>query len=537
MPPGQTPLVWQAEADEALLAGARRGMRSMLVSSATGTGKGTLLAGLFARAMRKGSRPVVVTHTDELVSDILKRVRRLDHDPGLVKAQAKDWTRSGVVASRQTLLNCMDSLVAYAPRVVFYDEAHIALDAQIALRRVVPNATWIGVTATPFRSAPKGETEGLGDVYEGVVYEHPITKAIAVGDLCRVEARRLQLDVDLTGCDLADDASVSERLNVREVNDVIAADYHAHHAGTPAIYFCADIAHAKGLAAAMGPRAEWISGDDPERESKLARHRAGEFDVLCNRDLLVFGYDDSRIAVVGMAAPTQSLVRYLQMIGRGTRKGKPKCTVVDCVGSTETLRVVTFADLAKAEKKAEKKALKAKDAEAKERTLTVGADILGQRTYEVFLFGDEATRRLGVAWYAHQRSYTCAGEGGRLGLVERNGPEWEAFVVTRDPNPPPRVPWVKGETRTVIDPGDVIESCGRHATLDLAAAAVVRSLGTPKVLPEDWSQRPATQRMMDGLRRWGMRKVEGLTMAESHSMLDAILVTRKVREWQRRVSG
>lgn len=536
VPHGKTPLAWQVECDAALSAAAREGRRSILASAATGLGKGTLVAGLFARAMRKGSRPVVVTHTTKLVEDLLTRVRDLGDDPGLVQAESKDWSRAGVVASRQTLINCKAELAAYAPRVVFYDEAHLALDAQIALRSVVPSSLWIGVTATPVRSAGKGETEGLGDVYEAMVYERSITTAIAAGELCRVEARRLLLDVDLSGCDLTDDAKVSERMNVDALNAAIAKDYHAHHAGVPAIYFCADIAHAQGLAAAMGPRAAWTSGDDPEQTRKLDAHRRGDLDVLCNRDLLVFGYDDPRIAVVGIAAPTQSVVRYTQMIGRGTRRGKEKCTVVDCVGTTETLRVVTFADLAKAEKKAAAREAKRRDAEAKERMETVGGEVLGQRSYEVFLFGDEATRRLGLAWYNYQRSYTCAGAGGVLGLVERNGPEWAAFVVVRDPNPPPRQPWVQGETRTVIDPGDVIEPLGRHATLDLAAAAVVRQIGTPKMLPDDWDTRPATARMMGALRSWGVRKTGGLTMAESHKMLDAILVTRKVREWTRRVS-
>lgn len=542
MPPGQTALVWQDEADGALVGGARMGRRAMLVSSATGTGKGTLVAGLFARAMRKGSRPVAITHTDLLVADILRRVLLLGDVPGLVKAESKDWSRGGVVCSRQTLLNCLDELVRYAPRVVFYDEAHLALDAQILLRATLPGALWIGVTATPFRSAGKGETEGLGDVYEAVVYEHSITKAISVGDLCRVEGRRLLLDVDLSGCDLKDDAAVSERVNVDAVNEKIAADYHKNHAGVPAVYFCADIAHAQGLAAAFGPRAAWVSGDDPERAEKIGRHRAGDLDVLCNRDLLVFGYDDPRIAVVGIAAPTQSVVRYAQMIGRGTRKGKEKCTIVDCVGTTETLKFVTFADLAKAEKKAEKREAKARDAEAKERMETAGGKVEGQRSYEVFIFGDEAGRRLGATWYHYQRSYVCAakklGTSRRvLGVVERDGPEWAAFVCSTPEGAPPRpyTPWVKGETRTVLDSQEEVSQLGAFATLDLAAAAVLRFMGDlrPVALPEEWSQRPATPKMIEGLRKWGVKNREGLTMAESHSMLDAVLATRKVREWQR----
>lgn len=540
-PPGRSPRPWQVEAMAATRAAAMDGRKTFLVSAATGTGKGTLLAALLVLAERKGARPVLVSHTEELVADLLDRCRAAGGHPGLVKASAGEWGAPSIVASRQTFVNRLDDLRAYDPRLVLYDEAHLALDAQLALRSSVPGATWIGLTATPFRSAGRGQTEGLGDVYEACVYEYSLRQAIDAGDLCDVKGRRVALDVDLEGCDLSDSDDLSARFNVDAINDAIAADYHAHHAGVPALYFCADVAHAEGLAAAMGPRAAAVSGDDPLRAEKIRAHRAGELDVLCNRDLLVFGYDDPRIAVVGIAAPTASLNRYMQMIGRGTRKGKPHCTVVDYVGSTETLEVVNYADLSRAEKKALAAEKRRADKAARERAETVGGVVEGSRAYEVFILGDAAARRLGAHWYEWQRAFVLAGRRGdekAAAVVSRDGAGWLAVGMYRD-RPPSRAPWVKGEARSLNDDHDLFVLLHRGALDDCATAGTgyLARRGIPlSTLPAAWKLEPATERQEKALRSFGVKK-PGLSRGEAVLLLDAVIATRKAREWQRGGGG
>jgi len=525
----------------AIRAAATDGRKTFLLSAATGTGKGTVLAALLALAERKGSRPVLVSHTEELVADLLDRCKGAGASPGLVKASAAGWGSPSVVASRQTLVNRLDDLRAYAPRLVLYDEAHLALDAQLVLRERVPGATWIGFTATPFRSAGRGQTEGLGDLYEACVYEYSLRQAIDAGDLCDVKGRRVVLDVDLSGCDIDDPDDLSARLNVDAVNEAVAADYLANHAGVPALYFCADVAHARGLAAAMGPRAAVVSGDDPLRAEKIAAHRAGELDVLCNRDLLAFGYDDPRIAVVGMAAPTASLNRYMQVLGRGTRKGKPSCIIVDYVGSTETLEIVNYADLSRAEKKALAARKREEEREARARVETVGGKVEGSRAYEVFILGDAAARRLGAHWYEWQRAFVLAGRRGErkgAAVVHRDGADWVGIGMYRD-QPPTRTPWVKGEARSLNDAHDQFELLHRGTLDDCASAGAeyLRRLDVPaSTLPAAWKQAPATDRQLGALRSFGVKK-PGLSRGEAVLLLDAAIAIRKARQWQRDGGG
>jgi superfamily II DNA or RNA helicase len=69
----------------------------------------------------------------------------------------------------------------------------------------------------------------------------------------------------------------------------------------------------------VGMIAEYIHGEDPMRGDKLKRFQSGEYDILWNADLLTEGYDDPGIGCIVNASPTQSVSKYWQMNGRGTR--------------------------------------------------------------------------------------------------------------------------------------------------------------------------------------------------------------------------
>ena len=85
MPPGQTPRAWQIEATDAVRAAYRRGVLSPIVHAATGTGKGTLLAGLAAASARAGWRVLGLVHRRELVEDLAARTALLGCQVGIVQ--------------------------------------------------------------------------------------------------------------------------------------------------------------------------------------------------------------------------------------------------------------------------------------------------------------------------------------------------------------------------------------------------------------------------------------------------------------------
>lgn len=523
LPPGQEPRAWQPEAVAAFRRAAEEKRRCCIASVATGGGKGSAIAAMSILSERRGYPSVIATWRTELVDDLYRRVIAAGGHAGRVQADQNDWSQPIVVASVQSLHTRLDDLRRFNPRMLHADEGHHWTSP--TSRAVIDGHAWrmvAGWTATPFRSAGKGETDGLGDVFEACVYEYPITRAIADGVLVPIEGRRLPLTVDLNGVDMGNEDDLASRFDIAEINATIAADYHRNHGGVSAVYFTANIAHALHLAEAFGPRAMAVWGDDPERAAKLAAYDRGDIDVLCCRDLLTEGWDSPRTTVIGLACPTQSVIRYVQCIGRGTRlyQGKTKCYVVDCVGTTETMPYVTWADLSKNMAKIEKDiAKKAKKRE--EKALKEGAIVAAAQSYEVFILGGSTEKRLGVGWYEMMGSYVAGANrwGSDLNvqvLIERDGPEWAAFSI------------VSGSVRDL----------GRFANLDAASAAGVAVFDAfrlkPAAIDADWRKNPATEKQIAGLKAWKIRRdLTAISKGEASMLMDAVIARRVLRAWQK----
>ena len=131
------------------------------------------------------------------------------------------------------------------------------------------------------------------------------------------------------------------------------------------IGFAVDVEHAQCLAAAFrdaGVSAEAVWGEDPDRKKKLEDHAAGRFPVLFNCGVLIEGYDDKTVACIVLGAPTASVGRLEQMIGRGARLpagvsnildaknsgvdlSKEDCILIDVTDNTQRHRLASVASL------------------------------------------------------------------------------------------------------------------------------------------------------------------------------------------------
>lgn len=352
LPEGQAPRAWQVEAWEAL----RRGLTlwdAVLVSAATGTGKGTLLAGLCAAWSAKG-RVIFIVHREELVRDVAARVARLGVEAqalcgGQTKAERQQALAGRVIcATVQTLrAPVVQALLAHGPVTwVLTDEAHhgtapsyrrvyglLAAQEGVKVRHV-------GVTATPYRFIAGGGLAGLGTVFKEHVFDYPLARAVADGVLVPLRGLALHTGADLRRVDLSDDAAVEAALDAAERNELILQGWRDHAEGRLTIGFAAGVEHSKHLAElfnAAGVPSAAVWGADPERGEKIAALRAGRLRVLWNCALLTEGVDVPEVACVLLARPTDSPGLYAQMVGRGTRvaAGKVDCLVLDCADMTE----------------------------------------------------------------------------------------------------------------------------------------------------------------------------------------------------------
>ena len=389
LPPGQTPRPWQLAAVRDVARAMSAGQRRVLVAAATGTGKGTLLAALAVRAALRspGARVLVLCHRDELLRDLLVRIARVlkglnpGHGitAGLVKAGENAAAARIVVASVQTLRGerlAQVMAAGPAPALVIVDEAHHApaksyQTVLAAVRGARGGAApfVLGLTATPYRTGPKGSIMGLGDAFDVVAHEHGIVQAIAEGDLVPPEAVRvdIHMELDLSSVHVGaggdyDEDELAKVVDVDARNEAIAG-YVAERLGArQALAFAVSVAHAKRLAEALrgrGVRAEAVWGgtrEHPlaarERAALISRFAWGDLQVLVSRDLLFEGFDAPAVEVLVACRPTASPIIAAQLVGRGLRthtfqdgRRKAACEVWDFVGFLDGVRLDLGADL------------------------------------------------------------------------------------------------------------------------------------------------------------------------------------------------
>jgi superfamily II DNA or RNA helicase len=349
---------YQRECLEQLLRSYKAGKRRLLVSLPTGTGK-TVVFAQFPSFFQVKKRMLVLAHREELLEQAAEKLRRANPgiSVGVEQAQRRAGEAQVVVASVATLrgarLQALDPEQFY---LVVVDEAHHAVAA--TYRRILEHLgafapetrkLVVGFTATPRR----GDGGSLGEVFEEVTFARGLEPMIASGFLSPVVGWRVHTGLSLDGVKVQRgdfvEAQLARAVNLPARNRLVARAYAEHAPGRRAVVFAADVAHAQDLAVAFreqGVRSEAVWGA-MGREARLAalrRFRAGETPVLTNCNLLTEGFDEPEVACVILARPTQSLLLYTQMVGRGTRlaPGKADLVVVDVADNSRKHSLATL---------------------------------------------------------------------------------------------------------------------------------------------------------------------------------------------------
>lgn len=255
-----------------------------------------------------------------------------------------------------------------APRVrlVVFDEAHQSIAR--TYRRITDDLTLqygcslLGLTATPGRTWADIDEDGkLVSFFSGnkvpleVPGENPIQYLIDSGYLARPRFRTL---LARPGLRLAkrDLARIARSLDIpREIVAALSMSEQYVAAVVGAIeellrtghrrilVFAATVDHAlviSGILVAKGIRSHAITGSTSARVRAHAIQSFRSADdvptVLVNFAVLTTGFDAPKASAVVIARPTQSLVLYSQMVGRGIRGER--------AGGTRTCEIVTVVD-------------------------------------------------------------------------------------------------------------------------------------------------------------------------------------------------
>jgi superfamily II DNA or RNA helicase len=500
---------YQLEALTAVTAAEARGVKRQVVVLPPAAGKTIVIAEL---VRRRGGRALILAHRDELIGQAAEKHLMVDPaaEVGVVKAGRNEVDAQVVVASVQTLANPGRlAVLAHGFRTVVVDEAHhaVAPTYRTILDHVVGDGSLLlGVTAT----ADRGDGQGLDAVFEEIVYSRSMVRMIADGYLSDLRGLQVRVrsdfaDLQVRAGDFVD-AQCEQLLLAGRAPAVVAEAWRRYAWGRRGLVFTPTVALAHTMARALrdtGVAAEALDGSMAlyQRRGVLARLRHGATDVVCNCAVLTEGFDEPAIDCVVVARPTRSRGLYTQMVGRGTRPHSTKddCLILDVVGATARHDLVTLASLAGVD-----------GAVLTHRTVTEAlcmnrptvpepgtwvADIVA---HEVDLF-----RRRPMRWVQVGRGFVVATRDGFV-AVQPSGGGWCVSIS-------------RGRSTTVMAAGLSL-AFAQGVAEDLVRQAASAYLADARA---PWRRRPATERQLALLRRWGIATWPGMTAGEASERISA----------------
>lgn len=414
MPELRTLRPYQAEDVEAIQRDWKNGILRTGYVLPMGCGKSTVIGEVIGQAVDEGGRGVVLAHRGELLDQLGATVRKLRPHVkvGRYQAARAELGRPVTTVSVDTLaarLRKLDRLVEdgapareirraeqrLIPRLtardrIAVDEAHHAVSPSYmrVLRHLgaFDDVPTLGATATMIR----GDTRGLGDVWESLAAERSFLWAIGERILVRPHGRVVVVD----GLDTsrvrkgADGDYAPGQLGVMvaqgsgQIVDAWCA--HAHVGGRDRITaaFLPTVDAARQLEHAFtehrcarhphGVVAETVTGATPVTERGDAeagtgiygRLAQGRTRVLCSVMVTTEGWDCPPVSCILWGRPTLHAGLYQQGVGRGLRKvdlelarrlgwempptdadGQQDCLVLDVVGATPNQTLATLVEL------------------------------------------------------------------------------------------------------------------------------------------------------------------------------------------------
>lgn len=327
----------QALAD--LRAAYRAGKRSPVLVMATGGGKTHTSAEIIRSAVSMGRRVWFMAHLREILDATSGKLTAEGIEHSFVMS-GRDYDPEAAVqvVSVQTAARRLGTI--RRPDLIVIDECHLAVAE--TYRKVVSdcgNPRLLGLTATPVRL----DGRGLGEMFDTLVLSCTTQELIDASLLVPIRyyapSRPDLSGVRTVAGDYAQ-GEVAEAMNRPSITGDAVAHYAKLAHGRPCVVFCTNVRHAEDTAAAFrdaGYRAVAISGqsETAERDGALEGLANGTIDVVVNCQLWVAGVDCPVIGCVILLAPTKSVTKYLQSVGRGLRTatGKTDLVVLDHAGN------------------------------------------------------------------------------------------------------------------------------------------------------------------------------------------------------------
>jgi superfamily II DNA or RNA helicase len=338
---------YQAETIDSIRGALQSGALRVCLCIPTGGGKTAIAAEIMKSIYSNGRRVWFCVPRLELITQARETLIAFGVPHGEISASLKEgWCRVCVV-SRDTVVRHLSKYPP--PNVIFFDEAHVALEQQRKIAFFFPEAMVIGMTATPERGdgMPLKFTKtarSSAGLYDALIQAESIPSLQNQGVLSGLDYYGLNLE-GVEDIDMGNRFEAGEELDKIIIYGDIADYYERLGKGRQAIGFaptiniaqkCVDILNKRGHCFRL------IHGEMTLRERALLIHqlKSGSINGLVNAALLTYGFDAPEVSYAFSVRYIRSRSLWIQMVGRVIRgfPGKDRAVFVDHTGTIYNFR-------------------------------------------------------------------------------------------------------------------------------------------------------------------------------------------------------
>ena len=232
--------------------------------------------------------------------------------------------------------------------LVIVDEAHISIAPtykKLIEKLLIKGAKLIGLTATPGRQLKaeeqKDQNKTLSDFYFNKLFSLNIPSGntidylrdigvLATTKFHSIEGSTLdkflsEKEIEVCKTNFTLPKKLEKILTNEPIRNAVIFDKLVEllNRGKKIIFFATSIEHSKLISTMLkmkGFSSAHIDGNTGQtRKSLIDKFKSNEIQILCNYGVLSTGFDEPKIDVVFMTRPTNSIVLYSQILGRGLR--------------------------------------------------------------------------------------------------------------------------------------------------------------------------------------------------------------------------
>lgn len=344
---------YQQEAIDSILEASESGVKRQAIEMATGSGKTVVFSHLIPLLKGKGTKTLVLEHTQELIAQSFDKITRINPDlrVGIEMAESRARLNDDVIVASVQSLATNKRFTKFNPddfKTIIIDECHhaVAPTYQKILKHFKAdtkntNINVIGFTATLARA----DKQMLKAVFDRIVFQRSLAtmifnKELALFKASKLYFKRLNLsNVKMKGKDYDPKALYNAVLKAGINEHLLLAYMELEKEYKSTLVFCINVEHCREVCALLqkqGVDARYVTSktSNSERKTIVEDFKQGKFPVLCNVTVFTEGTDIPNIDSIILARPTKLKPLMIQMIGRGLRlhKEKSHCHVVDLVG-------------------------------------------------------------------------------------------------------------------------------------------------------------------------------------------------------------